>query len=135
MPKLAGLCIILNIITATGFMEVAQMSTFGDSPGLTLFIATDGNDEWSGGIPEPNSAGNDGPFATLERARDEIRKLKQAGQMPTGGVTVELRGGVYQREGTFKLGGVDSGSESAPVVYQARKGEEVRFPRFETCGQ
>ena len=95
--------------------------------GITLFVAMDGNDTWSGSIAEPNSARTDGPFATLERARDEIREIKGSGKMPKGGVTVELRGGVYQRTAPFTLSAADSGCEDAPVTYRARPGEEVRL--------
>ena len=103
------------------------MSEVKKSSGLTLFVANNGNDGWSGRIATPNAAGTDGPFATLERARDEIRSIKQSGDMPEDGVTVELLGGVYQREGPFELEQEDSGSEEAPVVYRARPDEEVRF--------
>ena len=95
--------------------------------GITLFVAMDGNDTWSGSIAEPNSARTDGPFATLERARDEIREIKGPGKMPKGGVTVELRSGVYQRTAPFTLSAADSGCEDAPVTYRARPGEEVRL--------
>ncbi len=92
-----------------------------------FYVATVGNDAWSGKLTEPNADRTDGPFATLERARDEIRKLKQVGPWPPGGVTVEVRGGVYQRPRTLRLSAQDSGTEGAPVVYQAAKGEEVRL--------
>jgi len=103
------------------------MSASGDSSELILFISNDGNDNWSGRMSEPDLAESDGPFATLERARDEIRRLRQAGDVPERGVTVELRGGVYQREQPFELSEADSGSDGAPVVYRARQGEEVRL--------
>jgi len=88
-----------------------------------FFVATDGNDAWSGKLPEPNAAKTDGPFATLGRARDEIRKRG----VPTGGVTVEVRGGVYEVSRPLELGKGDSGRADAPVIYRARKGEEVRL--------
>jgi len=103
------------------------MSELKKTSGLTLFISNNGDDAWSGCIATPNAAGNDGPFATLERARDEIRRIKQSGDMPEGGVTVELLGGTYQREQPFELKAEDSGSEDAPVVYCARQSEKVRF--------
>src|SRR5689334_7660848 len=37
---------------------------------LEFYVARNGNDRWSGRKPAP--AGKDGPFATLERARDAI---------------------------------------------------------------
>ncbi|HHK41194.1 MAG TPA: hypothetical protein ENJ50_02150, partial [Planctomycetaceae bacterium] len=41
-------------------------------PGSTfrLFVAPNGNDQWSGTLPSPNDSKTDGPFATLQRARD-----------------------------------------------------------------
>jgi len=98
-----------------------------NSSEITLFVANNGNDIWSGRLSEPNAAQTDGSFATLERARDEIRNMKRAGEIPEGGVTVELHGGVYQREQSFELSAEDSGSEDAPVVYRARQGETVRL--------
>jgi hypothetical protein len=84
-----------------------------------LCVATDGNDA--------NPGTKVKPFATLERARDEVRRLKKAGGLPEGGVAVELRGGIYPREKLFELTAEDSGTESAPVVYRARRGDEVRL--------
>jgi hypothetical protein len=43
------------------------------------FVATDGDDAWSGKRAEPNADRTDGPFATLERARDAARRRKSPG--------------------------------------------------------
>jgi len=93
----------------------------------TFYVARNGNDAWSGRLAQPNPAGSDGPFATLERARDEIRKLKKAGKLPGGGVTVEVCGGVYERTRPFELTAEDSGTRDARVVYRARPGEEIHL--------
>jgi hypothetical protein len=89
------------------------------------FVALDGNDSWSGRLATPNSQQTDGPFATLERGRDEIRSLKQATGLPRGGVIIEIRGGTYQRTQPFVLTAADSGDAQAPVIYRARAGENV----------
>ena len=61
-----------------------------------LYVAVDGNDAWSGALPEPNATGTDGPVATLMRARDRVRELRDAdGKLP-GPVTVLVRGGAYR---------------------------------------
>jgi hypothetical protein len=90
---------------------------------IRLFVALDGNDAWSGTLPSPGADKTDGPFATLARARDEIREQKAAGK---GGVPFEvsIRGGVYCLNETFTLTGEDSGSPDAPIVYQAYLGEK-----------
>jgi hypothetical protein len=89
-----------------------------------LYVATNGSDAWSGRRPDVNDGRTDGPFASLERARDEIRKLKAGGGLGAG-VTVHLRGGVYPLEKTFALTAEDSGTEAAPIVYRAYKEERV----------
>ena len=67
------------------------------------------------------------PFATLERARDEARRLKQAAKVPKGGITVWLRGGDYFRTNALELGAADSGTSKARIVWRAAKGEIVRL--------
>ena len=88
-------------------------------PGVELHVASDGDDA------NPGAASK--PFATLERARDEIRAIKKAKGLPTGGVAVTVRGGLYALDRAFELTAEDSGEAKAPIVYRARKGEEVRI--------
>lgn len=95
------------------------------TPGLVFYVSLVGNDAWSGTLPDPNGDRTDGPFATLSRARAAIRAMKQAGPLPTGGVVVQLRAGVYEFPETFRLTQEDAGSEAAPVVYRAQPGERV----------
>jgi len=95
------------------------------SEGLRLYVAANGNDSWSGKLPKAGK--RDGPFATLERARDEVRTLKRAGGLPTGGVIVVVGRGRYELARTFELMQEDAGGESAPVVYRAEKAGEVRL--------
>lgn len=94
---------------------------------LKLYVSLTGNDSWSGRLPTPNRAKTDGPFATLERARDEIRKLKRENRLPKGGVIVEVRGGTYFLSQPFELKSEDSGKPSAPIIYQAYNRENVHF--------
>ena len=65
-----------------------------------------------------DAAGKDGPFASLERARDEVRRLKREKGLHES-VTVNVRGGTYFLDRTFQLTAEDSGTADAPVVYPA----------------
>jgi len=85
----------------------------------TLYVAVTGDDT--------NPGTQDRPFATIERARDEIRKLKTAGSLPPGGVTVEVAGGAYELKQPLGLTAQDSGAPDAPVVYRARDRQPVRL--------
>ena len=84
-----------------------------------LFVAPDGKDT--------NAGTKSAPFATLERARDEVRALKTAGHYPADGITVRIAGGVYLRDRSFDLNEKDSGTTEAPVVYAAASGEHPRL--------
>ncbi|UVI29733.1 right-handed parallel beta-helix repeat-containing protein [Paenibacillus spongiae] len=83
-----------------------------------LYISATGRDDWSGRLPDPNSDGTDGPFATIAGARDSIRKLKQSAML-AGPVTVWLRGGHYYQSEPV----VFTPEDSAPVTFAAYPGE------------
>lgn len=91
------------------------------------YVAADGKDAWSGTLAAPNQERSDGPFATLERARDAVRARKQSGSWPEGGIAVEVLAGSYELPRTFLLTADDSGRDGAPVMYRAREGAEVRL--------
>jgi hypothetical protein len=55
----------------------------------------------------------------LIAARDAIRKLKQAGPLPRGGMVVELAPGTYPLAWPLELSAEDSGDEQSPIVYRA----------------
>ena len=46
----------------------------------TLYVSLDGDDAWSGAVPEANSQRNDGPLRTLEGARDALRRMRSQGK-------------------------------------------------------
>ena len=64
------------------------------------------------------------PLKTLARARRAVRESNSGG---AGGITVWLHEGTYHLATSFRLTKADSGRAGAPVVYRARKGEEVRL--------
>ena len=93
----------------------------------TFYVSSTGNDRWSGSKAEPASDRTDGPFATLERARDAVRSLKQTRGLPEGGITIRLRGGNYQRSATFRLTAEDGGTSKAAILWRAYEGEKVHL--------
>jgi len=110
METVRRVCLAVMICAAAG--HVARAAT-------TLYVAPGGSDDATGT--------REAPLATLEGAREAIRRMKRAGALPEGGVTVELRAGVYERKTAFALTAADSGTAEAPIVYRARPGEEVRI--------
>src|SRR5207249_393991 len=89
------------------------------APAAELYVATHGSDL------NPGTKGK--PFASLERARDAIRKLRQDLKLPAGPVTIWIRGGDYVRTNAFELSPEDSGTPETPIVWRASKGQTVRL--------
>jgi hypothetical protein len=91
----------------------------GASPAADLYVSPQGNDGWSGRAAEPNAQKTDGPLATLRRAQQAVRELKGKEPSRNKPLVVALRGGSYYLDQPLLLEPVDSGTASAPVVYQA----------------
>jgi parallel beta-helix repeat protein len=90
---------------------------------VTIYVATDGNDGWSGMPPAANAAKTDGPLRTLATARDLIRAMKAGGPL-TEPVRVLVRKGVYDLDEPLVLEPQDSGTEACPITYAAYPGEK-----------
>ena len=80
----------------------------------TIVVAPGGSDDAAGTAVAP--------FATLQRAQTEVRRIKADG-LPAGGVRVLLRGGAYELTEPLALGPEDSGSAEAPIAWAAWPGE------------
>lgn len=80
-----------------------------------FYLAPLGNDSGPGTL--------DAPFATLERARDAVRKLKSESDK---NITVQIRGGEYRLGKTVIFGLKDAGDNST-ITYEAFPGEKPIF--------
>ena len=112
-----GITEVLLIIASSISTQVNQEAE------ATFFVATNGNDDWSGKLPAPNAEGTDGPFATLVRARDAVRQLKakEGSKQP---LTVMVRGSKYYLDEAFVLSAAESGAQDCPIIYTAYPGEK-----------
>ena len=108
--------VIIQIHSPIGF-EIHNHATEISGADFGLFVATDGSDKNDGSLARP--------FATLEKARNTIREWKRSGQIPAGGVTVYLRGGVYKISKTFELTEEDSGTANDPITYCSYDNEKA----------
>jgi hypothetical protein len=110
-----GRCMLAAVLTGllfgcagTGPNGVTSISAPKPGPGV-FFVATNGNDQWSGGLPAPSRKGTDGPFATLPRALKGVREARQQGVVVSGQTaTVYLCGGTYFVEAPIVLTPEDS---------------------------
>lgn len=67
-----------------------------------------------------------GPTALLD-ARQTVRQRLADGNIPTGGLVVELQSGDYLLREPLDLGAADSGAPAAPVTWRAAPGAEARL--------
>ncbi len=87
-------------------------------------VATNGSDAWSGTQATPNRAKNDGPFATLERAQQAVRALRQREPNRHRPVVVQVRRGTYFLDKPLTFTPEDSGTEQSPTLFEAFPGEK-----------
>jgi hypothetical protein len=85
---------------------------------MNLYVSPDGNDNWSGKLPQPNSERTDGPVASLAGARDSLRKLRLIARIP-GPIRVIIADGQYALSEPFVLEPQDSGTGELTVSYEA----------------
>ena len=83
---------------------------------LAFYVSQNGNDTENGTSVKRS-------FATLEKAQNTIRELKQKGELNRP-VTVYLQGGTYQLSKPFVLTADDSGTEDFPITYTAYDDEK-----------
>lgn len=79
---------------------------------VDLYVSPNGSDANPGTMSRP--------FASLQRASEELTKLKK-----TSAVTVQVRAGTYSISRSLVLTSDHSGTQKAPVVWQAYRGEKV----------
>ena len=122
---------MLNAVTPVSTSLVAVLtillacSTVTAEPAAMLYyVAVDGNDDWSGKLPAANAERADGPFASIAKARDAIRKLKADQGTLRQPVNVQVRAGTYYISKTISLGPEDSGTTTCPISYTAYPGEK-----------
>lgn len=89
-----------------------------------FYVSPLGSDSWSGTMADPDAGGSDGPFLTLERARDAVREKKKDRSKD---IVVLIREGNYQLKETIVFGLEDSGEGESTITYAAFPGEKPVF--------
>ncbi len=119
--RLVALPLPVSLAAVTVLFANAGTSPDFEQP-ADFFVSPEGQDRWSGRLANP--VGNDGPFATVSRARDAVRALLKSQKEPQS-VRVVLRAGTYWLDQPLEFGPEDSGTEQAPILYAAASGEQV----------
>ena len=89
----------------------------GGNTGADFYIATDGNDAWSGTLAAPNSGNTDGPFATVGRAQTAVQGILKNPQGRTQ-IVVQIRQGMYFVSQPLSFSSADSGTAQLQVSWE-----------------
>ena len=84
---------------------------------IEFFISKEGSDTWSGRLAEPNHDKTDGPFATLERAKQAVSEIRKS--QPQEQIIIEIREGSYQLSESLILENQDN------LTWRAYNDEQV----------
>ena len=85
--------------------------------GDAYYIATNGDDSADGSSSHP--------FATISGAQKAIRSRIASGDLPKGGITVYMRGGVYTQTEQIVFTAEDSGTDECPITWMNEGSDEV----------
>src|SRR5580692_8152238 len=97
--------------------KCCRAQTAADAKSADFYVATNGRDDWSGRVADPNVNRTDGPFATLTRARDAVRALKRVSDKKD--FVVSIRGGTYRLRETLVFSLEDSAPNGGTITYAA----------------
>ncbi|MCS6951067.1 MAG: hypothetical protein NZ520_11460, partial [bacterium] len=106
---LSPLCLVGVLLSSLAEAQPSQAD---------FYVATNGNDSWSGRLPTPNRQRTDGPFATVGRAQQAVRELRQR-QPLNRPVVVMIRRGTYYLREPLTFTPEDSGTAQSPTIYAA----------------
>ena len=120
MPRIgAGLFLLILLVSPMRGWEHGAAASV-----VTLYVAPDGNDSWTGKLASPNASQTDGPFATFDHARAVVRTINKSG---VAQIDVQFRGGTYALTQTLNFTSADSGTPSTEIVYQNYRDEKPVF--------
>jgi hypothetical protein len=107
-----GVALILLIASVAASKPLAENSASSRSSALeqnAFFVATNGNDGWSGTLAAPNRQRMDGPFATVTRALKAVRNSHASSNTVREHPTILIREGAYFLSEPLVLTPEDSG--------------------------
>ena len=104
------------------FLMLILVAAYAADGPLTLYVATTGNDAWSGQLREPGEDAQDGPLATLEAALEVALDAREPGQP----VRIVLLEGNHTLSAPVELGPADSGPHDRR---REQCGDRLRRPR------
>lgn len=123
---------LLTIVSKTLIPDLQSSSLIATSQKINpktepifFFVATNGNDNWSGKQATATIDNNDGPFATWKKAKAAIREIKKQNSGLNQPIKVIFSGGTYQLSEPIIFTPEDSGTKSFAISYEAASQQQV----------
>ena len=118
-PMMHALLMAVGVFLGAALSAVPAQAAAAET---RIYVALQGNDQWTGNLAAPNADSTDGPVATVARAQALARagnKQAAAGNAPRGPVRVLIGPGTYELAAPLTFTAADSGTAEAPVSYEA----------------
>ena len=106
------------------FWLIASFCFCSSAMATDYYVNPTGSDAWSGMLKTANANKSDGPFKTLEKAKQAIRTLKQTNTF-NDKVTVNIATGRYYLSKTLSFNLADSGLPGKEILWQGEPGAQV----------
>ncbi len=109
--------IFFCMILLTSLISFAQ-----NSNELMIYISPEGNDAWSGALPEANESKTEGPLASIQKALEKVKNIRNsdAGDKT---IRVVLRGGTYLVNAPIVITPEQSGKKDNPTIFENYQNE------------
>jgi uncharacterized protein YjdB len=104
-------------ITASLSGVTSPAATADIGTAADYYVATNGNDSWSGTLWDPNATGTDGPFATIARAQTAVQAILANPNGRATPITVLIRAGTYYQQ-ALTFTSADSGTATLQVQWE-----------------
>jgi parallel beta-helix repeat protein len=111
------LCFLIGII----YFNNRQVLSIKNE--IKYYVSTEGDDSFSGQYPGKTLSGKDGPFRTIEKAKNAARERLASGA--NSNITILIRGGQYFVNSSIEFDHRDSGKEGYQITYKNYNDEEV----------
>jgi hypothetical protein len=101
-----------SLSSVTSPAATADIGTSAD-----FYVATDGNDSWSGTLWDPNATATNGPFATIGRTQTAVRAILANPNGRTTPIMVLVRNGTYYQQ-ALTFTSADAGTAALQVFWE-----------------
>ncbi|MGC9054975.1 MAG: hypothetical protein ACP5KS_13960, partial [Candidatus Hydrogenedens sp.] len=113
-----------NLLMFSCVILLISLASFAqNSNEVFVYVSPEGNDTWSGTLPQANENKTDGPLATIQKALEKVKDIRSSGAVEKT-VRVVLRGGTYFISTPIVIKPEHSGKKDAPTIFENYNNEK-----------